>query len=214
MVQHIALLGDSVFDNGAYTGGLPDVVTHLRELLPAGTRATLLARDGATTAQLEGQVDRIPRDVDRVVVSVGGNDALMNAEVLDLPVRSTADAVRLFAERLSAFEERYRRAVASVHRRLPETAVCTIYNANFPGDEGVLVRVGLALFNDVILRVAFERRLTVIDLRLVCADAADYANAIEPSSRGAAKIAAAITVALGINGERAAASSVYGAARS
>jgi hypothetical protein len=25
---HIALLGDSMFDNGAYTRGAPDVVTH------------------------------------------------------------------------------------------------------------------------------------------------------------------------------------------
>ena len=44
---HIVLLGDSIFDNGAYTQGEPDVVTHLRTLLPAGARAMLLAKDGA-----------------------------------------------------------------------------------------------------------------------------------------------------------------------
>jgi hypothetical protein len=54
----------------------------------------------------------------------------------------------------------------------------------------------LCVFNDPILRVAFERRLTVIDLRLVCSEAADYANPIEPSSRGGAKIARAIIRAL------------------
>jgi hypothetical protein len=40
--------------------------------------------------------------------------------------------------------------------------------------------------------VAFEHALTVIDLRLVCTDPADYANPIEPASHGGAKIARAI----------------------
>ena len=40
--------------------------------------------------------------------------------------------------------------------------------------------------------VAFEHALTIIDLRLVCNDPRDYANPIEPSSRGGAKIARAI----------------------
>ena len=38
MAEHIALLGDSIFDNNAYTGGAPDVVTHLRGILPPGWR--------------------------------------------------------------------------------------------------------------------------------------------------------------------------------
>jgi hypothetical protein len=33
---HIVLLGDSIFDNAAYTQGESHVVTHLRTLLPAG----------------------------------------------------------------------------------------------------------------------------------------------------------------------------------
>ena len=59
-----------------------------------------------------------------------------------------------------------------------------------------LVSTALCIFNDPILRIAFERRLTVIDLRLVCNEAADYANPIEPSSRGGGKIAGAILRAL------------------
>jgi len=41
MVGHIALLGDTIFDNGVYTSGEPDVVTHLRSLLPSGWEASL-----------------------------------------------------------------------------------------------------------------------------------------------------------------------------
>ena len=135
MAEHIALLGDSIFDNSAYTEGLPDVVTHLRRILPDRMTATLLAVDGSNTADLERQVARLPSDVSRVVVSVGGNDAILHADALDLPVTSTGEALRLFGERASMFEASYRAALANVVRRVPETAVCTIYNANLAGDE-------------------------------------------------------------------------------
>jgi hypothetical protein len=55
-----------------------------------------------------------------------------------------------------------------------------------------LAVAGLTLFNDAILREAFARGLAVIDLRLVCSDPADFANAIEPSTLGGSKIAAEI----------------------
>jgi hypothetical protein len=72
------------------------------------------------------------------------------------------------------------------------TAVCTIYDANFPEPEGRLVKAALALFNDVISRAAFARGLPLIDLRLICSEPADYANPIEPSALGGQKIARAI----------------------
>jgi hypothetical protein len=198
VAEHIALLGDSIFDNAAYTQGLPDVVTHLRRIVPAGTTVTLLAVDGSTTGDVRKQVAKLPSDVSRAAVSMGGNDAILHADALDLPVTSTRDALAMFGERAAIFEASYRTALAEVVGRVPQTAVCTIYNANLPGEEAALARVGLMLFNDVILRVAFETRLPVIDLRLVCADPADYANALEPSSRGAEKIAKSIAAALGL----------------
>jgi hypothetical protein len=48
------------------------------------------------------------------------------------------------------------------------------------------------VFNDVIFRIGIEYGLTIIDLRFVCSSAADYANPIEPSSIGGAKIARTI----------------------
>ncbi len=47
----------------------------------------------------------------------------------------------------------------------------------------------LSGFNDVIIRTAFLSGLPLIDLRFVCNEDADYANAIEPSETGGAKIA-------------------------
>ena len=45
------------------------------------------------------------------------------------------------------------------------------------------------MFNDAIMREVFARALPVIDLRLIFDDDADYANDIEPSVEGGAKIA-------------------------
>ena len=201
VAEHIALLGDSIFDNEAYTRGLPDVITHLRRLLPGGCAASLLAVDGSTIAGLERQVASLPGDVTRAVVSVGGNDALANADILNLPVKSTQQALHLFGQRAAAFEASYRAAIARVSRRVAQLTVCTIYNGNLPEAEARSARVALMMFNDAILRVAFELRLSVIDLRLVCAEPSDYANPIEPSGQGGAKIARAIAAVLGLSSD-------------
>lgn len=192
------LLGDSIFDNAAYTGGEPDVVQHLRSILPPGWQASLLALDGSVTSDLPAQVREVPADASHLVVSVGGNDALMNSDLLDLPVDSTAEALELFHLRIQTFESGYRSVIQEVLELGRPTTLCTIYNGNLPDPEDARhARVALALFNDVILRTAFELGLPVIELRLVCNEPADYANPIEPSGRGGRKIALAVARSVG-----------------
>jgi hypothetical protein len=196
-MSHLVLLGDSVFDNGAYTGSAPDVATQLRGMLPRGWRTTLAAQDGATTDDVAAQLERLPPDATHLVLSAGGNDAMMRAEVLDAPVRSSAQALELLADAAASFEAAYRRCIdACLARGLP-LIVSTIYNGNF-SDAGYQRRVTAALcaFNDAILRVAVQQRLAVLDLRLICSTPADYANPIEPSAQGGAKIAQAIVHAV------------------
>ena len=187
----------AILDNRAYTAGDPDVLGHLSSLLPAGWQASLLAVDGSVTRDLAAQLARVPADASHLVISLGGNDALMNSDLLNRPVASTAEALGLFAERMGAFESAYRSAIDAALGLGRETTLCTIYQGNFGAEEARLMRPALALFNDVILGVALARRLPVIDLRLVCSEPADYANPIEPSGRGGRKIAVAIVGALG-----------------
>ena len=192
------LLGDSIFDNAAYTGMEPDVVQHLRSILPGGWRASLLAEDGSVISDLSSQVREVPADASHLVVSIGGNDALMNSDLLALPVDSTAEALELFHQRMEAFESNYRSAIDEVLELGRPTALCTIYNGNLPDPEHARhARIALTMFNDVILRTAFELSLPAIELRLVCNEPADYANPIEPSGRGGRKIALAIARAVG-----------------
>ena len=207
---HVALLGDSILDNGAYTDGGPDVVTQLRRLLPHGWTTSLLAIDGSMIADLGDQLARLPSDVTHFVVSIGGNDVLANLDVIEARVKGSAEALIKLGQRVKRFEQEYRNAIGRTVSLGPKTILCTIYNGNLEaaqGEEAALLpdpaaaRVGLMAFNDAILRVAIEYKLTAIDLRLVCNEPADYANPIEPSSHGGEKIARAIMRALGLSAD-------------
>ena len=200
MAHHIALLGDSVFDNHAYTGDEPDVLAHLRALLPDPWAATLCAVDGTTTLDLADQHRRVPASASHLVVSVGGNDALLNSDLLATAVRSTTEALSLFADRIARFEATYSAAIDAVVALGRPVLVCTIYNGNLSTEEARPARVALMMFNDVILRTALARSLGVIDLRAVCTQPTDYANPIEPSGAGGAKIAKAVAAAVGAVG--------------
>jgi hypothetical protein len=192
-MNHIVLLGDSVFDNSAYTRGDPEVIDQVRELLPRGWRASLLALDGATTERARLQAERIPLDASHLVLSVGGNDALWKAGIIQAPADSVSDALAQLDDIAREFEDKYRSTVAEFLRlKLPLT-LCTIYNGCFPEAKYQrLVSVALMVFNDVILRAGIEHGLSMIDLRLICSSSKDYANPIEPSSAGGEKIARAI----------------------
>ncbi|HEU4566150.1 MAG TPA: GDSL-type esterase/lipase family protein [Gemmatimonadaceae bacterium] len=196
-MPHIVLLGDSVFDNAAYVPIGADVATQLRRLLPAGWSATLLAMDGAVIADVSRQLARLPADATHLVVSAGGNDALAHIDLLDRHARSSAEVLGWLADAAEAFEARYRELLASVTARLLPVTVCTIYNGNLGAPVHRLAATALAVFDDAILRLATEQALSAIELRLVCTEPGDYANPIEPSAAGGAKIARAVARALG-----------------
>ena len=192
-MTHVVLLGDSIFDNGAYVPGEPDVVRQLRGELPTGWRATLLAVDGDVTTDVAGQLRRLPADASHLAVSAGGNDALRQIGVFEERASTVAGAVRRLSEVVDGFERSYRAMLEAVGGRGLPTALCTIYDPRFPDPQlQTLAVTGLSVFNAVILREAFARGLPVLDLRLICDRVEDYANPIEPSAEGGAKIAAAI----------------------
>src|SRR2546426_12247079 len=92
MNGHVALLGDSVLDNGAYTSGGPDVARQLTSMLPAGWRASLLAVDGAMMGDLEHQLYRLPVDATHVVLSIGGEGVPQKPPVPRPHMKATPEA--------------------------------------------------------------------------------------------------------------------------
>jgi lysophospholipase L1-like esterase len=192
-MTHVALLGDSIFDNAAYVRGGADVITHLRRLAPEGWGATLLAVDGSVIEGVHHQLARAPADATHLVVSVGGNDALRHANMLGGRADSFAGVLGHLADVAGEFESGYRRMLEAVRAKGRPTAVCTVYYPRLPDPLAQRLAVAaLTVFNDAIIRAAFASGVPLIDLRLVCDEDDDYANPIEPSEAGGAKIARAV----------------------
>jgi lysophospholipase L1-like esterase len=191
-MSHVVLLGDSIFDNARYVPGGPPVVEQVLVGLPANWKATLVAVDGHTVEGVARQLPRVPADATHLVVSVGGNDALMASTLLGAPAATVGDALATLAGALGEFRGLYGAMLRSVLALGKPTAVCTIYDA-IPTLRDA-ERAALAGFNDVISRAAATAGVPLIDLRVICAAAGDYSplSAIEPSVAGGAKIAGAI----------------------
>jgi hypothetical protein len=208
--QHIVLLGDSIFDNGAYVGGGPDVISQLRARLPANSHATLIAVDGSVTSGVRLQLKLVPADATHLVVSAGGNDALHYARVLDEKAGSVSEALDKLASVREQFVRDYQAMLDEVAARGLLAAACTIYDARFAdAKQRRLASVGLAIFNECITREASARGIALIDLRLICCAEEDLATPIEPSVIGGAKIASAIATFAGEYDRRKGRSEVF-----
>jgi lysophospholipase L1-like esterase len=197
-MTHVVLLGDSIFDNAAYTGGAPDVVQQVRRRLPHGWKATLVAVDGATIRDVREQLRLLPADATHLIVSAGGNDALGHIDFLGAPASSTAEALLGLAGIAAEFERKYNGMLTEILTYKLPTAICTIYYPSFP--DATLQRIAvtaLTVFNDCITRAAFIHDLPLLDLRLICTEEGDYADPIEPSAQGGEKIARAIVEMVG-----------------
>ena len=156
----------------------------------AAWQTTLLAVDGDVTEDVTDQLKRLPRSATHLVVSVGGNDALRNYEVLELRVKTAGEGFLKLAQVRDDFQRAYQRMLDVVLKKRLPTIVCTVYDPNFPNDDEQQMTVAaLAAYNDVIMRAVFQHGLPVIDLRLLFSDTTDYANPIEPAPAGGAKIA-------------------------
>lgn len=192
-MKHIVLLGDSILDNAAYVGGGPDVRTQLQDLLTEW-KVTLLAVDGSTTQDIYTQFNQLPPDTSHIVISSGGNDALGHMDFLQEGANSVVDVLSRLGMIGERFNYTYRSMLSKALSYGIPTAVCTIYYPRFP--DPLLQRTAvtaLTVFNDCIIREAFLAQIPLLDLRLICNQDMDYANPIEPSVSGGAKIARIIS---------------------
>jgi hypothetical protein len=194
---HVVLLGDSIFDNASYVPGGLSVIEQLRQEVPDGWQASLLAVDGSVAADVLEQLQDLPPDASHLVVSAGGNNALAHIDhIRHRSAGSFAEALTGLASICADFQNEYRTMLKAVLARKLTPVVCTIYDA-IPN----LTRAeysGLCLFNDVILREAIRVAVPVIDLRLICTETSDYSSMspIEPSASGGTKIARAVSRAI------------------
>ena len=192
-MKHLVLLGDSILDNSPYTAPAPDTSTILRTALGSGWTVDLLARDGSTMSDLSSQLRHLAAVPAVGVLSIGGNDAIGDIDILTPAVARTTDVLERLIDIVDSFAERYGRVVADIRDRVERLIVCTIYEPPLDDPRTArLARVPLSLLNDQIIRTAVQAGVDVLDLRTVCTDDSDFVNQIEPSAAGAEKIARAI----------------------
>jgi hypothetical protein len=196
-MNRLALLGDSILDNGPYVKPEPDTADHLQRSLGAAWSLDLLARDGSTIADLRFQLAEVASDTDVAVLSVGGNDAVEHIGLLDPKPTTNTKLLADVAAMSEGFATAYDPLLEDLQGRVRRLLVCTIYEPPLIDETTArLARVPLAVLNDQIIRVAARRGLDILDLRAVCTEPADFVKEIEPSPRGAHKIALAIANAI------------------
>ena len=196
-MPHVALLGDSIFDNASYVEAGSSVADHLRKTLPSEWDVTLLAADGATTTAVFNQYERLPKSATHIVLSASGNDALwMSGNLFPDSTDNVRDSLDKLGKQRRDFRSNYKKLVRTLLASELPLSICTVYDS-VPGLELPEI-AGLCAFNDVITRIAFENSASLIDLRIICNERHDYSDVspIEPSSNGGLKIARAISNAV------------------
>jgi hypothetical protein len=146
-----------------------------------------------------GSSHECPRDATHLVLSVGGNDALSHSDLLERRARNGAEVLTWFGKATADFAERYRtlmNRIAREKRADQGVFICTIYDGNLGPELHRAATAAIALFNDAISRAAREQAWRVIELRDLFTSATDYANPIEPSVQGGAKLAETISRAV------------------
>lgn len=191
-MHHVVLLGDSIFDNAAYVPGGEPVIEQLRSRLPRGSRASLLATDGAVVLSVLHQLENLPKDATHLVVSAGGNDALQHSDILGAAQFTSQGVFAELADIQRRFAQQSREMLQKVLAARKPTILCTIYDA-IPGLEREAV-TALSIFNDAIIRAGVAAGVPILDLRFVCTEPRDFSavSPIEPSEIGGAKIVTSI----------------------
>ena len=209
-MKHIVLLGDSIFDNSLYVDpGELDVPNQLRLLVGKDCKVTHLAIDGHKNRHIRNQLNDLPSDSTHLFLSVGGNDGLNHLSIFNDPIDTIGEALQKMFLIGENFKKEYSSMLDNVLTYKLPTTVCNIYYPRFHSrslnrvvsylpmmaNGETIQQMAMAaetIFNDAITYEIFKRKLSLIDLRVLCDEDKDFANPIEPSCIGGMKIAKVI----------------------
>jgi hypothetical protein len=191
--EHFELFGDSMLDNEPYTG----VTGCVAQTLAARTEHKTVGLSAIDGDVIQGVVDQL--DADPVVnpehtlavVSMGGNNALILLDHLQC-TRDPRMWFKLLWKFADEFQREYEQALLHVAERYRNVCVLNIYHINTDHPGLRMLRVGTKLLDMAITRVCRHHGVPVIDVMNMFDSPSDYANPIEPSSRGSYKIVSAI----------------------
>jgi len=172
----IALLGDSIFRNDAYVSSGQSVCDRLRG------KVNCLAKDHATIADVYSQIEKLTAVPSVLFLSVGGNDILMHYVYTNNGVGDLSFVAESF--------EKYRELTRQVERATNQLVLVDLY---FPtGDAYSSYAPIIREWNRRVYEWAEKNKWEVLKVSRLLTQPDDFAYGIEPSSKGAEKLADAI----------------------
>ena len=191
----ILICGGSIFDNAPYVAEDERCVRdHLSGLLP-DWHIDFRALDGAISTDVAEFQLPDAGNPDAIALSVGGNNALEHLSLLFDPGTDTFLQTALKLDEIqTAFRHGYRTTIGMAASLKRPLLAATIYRPRYhldgyPREVTRAIEPLLSVFNDVIQEEARRVGADLLDLRAFCIDDEDFANPIEPSHAGGAKIA-------------------------
>jgi len=196
---HVVLIGDSTLDNGRYLnvafGELSVEKQLAKRCAERGWELTVLAQDGSLLEDvLIRQIPLIPAGATHLVLSASGNNLLA---LLNDMVRSRFTLSSMYSsiwEGLRRVADLYRELISTLCDLGCHVAVCTVYRPNFNHMFfKSLATFSLSMHNARLTSISEEFDCSVIDLANLLEGPVDFANPLELSTRGGAKVVENVT---------------------
>jgi hypothetical protein len=193
--RHVVLLGDALLE--AYSS-IDKAPGKFEDALLPGTRDQWkISVVSAAEVERAGPALVLPRDATHAIIFIEGNHAIEQSGLL----HSRPDAYGQTLEQLSLAADEFERTLARlIHVAQAARLVimaCTMFQPNYK--DPVRQRTAcaaLAVFNDRVTKRAAQARVALIDLRLICNEADDYAKPTLLSRSGLQKAANVIRFAM------------------
>ena len=191
VIRHMVLLGDALRNIDLGSGEIESV------LVPRPRNSWKMTVLQSLQALRRGHVREIPEDATHVVISIEGAWAIETSGLLQEGTHTISEALETLSKAADAFEVVLGGMIAAAQETGLPTLVCTLVPARYakPAQHRI-ASTALAIFNDRIMRRAVAASLSIVELRLVCDEDADYASATLLSRAGVRKAANVIRAAL------------------
>jgi hypothetical protein len=132
----------------------------------------------------------IPLDATHIGICVDGGWALEESGLLRGTAESINGALEALATTADQFEQACAKLIAAACEAGLATVVCTLVPSRHEEESRRRVAAAaLAIFNERILRQAFQAKLSIVELRPVCDEDCDYSSETLLSHAGVRKVA-------------------------
>lgn len=191
---HVVLLGDSTLDNARHLdldAGEMSVEGQLsKRCAEKGWEFTLLARDGSTLDDVaRQQLPFIPDEATHLVLSASGNNLLGLLNEMADSHWSLGSMASSIGQGLPQVADNYRRLLQAMKSSGCHMACCTVYRPQFKHIFlRTLATMSLGVHNSRIHQIAQDLDISVIDFGVLFDCDEDFANPLELSTQGGAKV--------------------------